>query len=264
MKFNTHFNFLCITYIKLMTKKPKKPIDLNIYPIDDADANKKLIIHPMLPTLFNNVGMIGSTKSGKTTFLCNLLRMYGKAYDIIFLFSSSYHADPKWQKCKQIKEENVINGYDDDVFREIVETQQQYINENKKTAPKILIILDDIGDTLNKHKSLVNDLSMRNRQLKINLWVSIQKMSKLSPTLRNNIINWMLWKPRNNKEKQFILDELTMEVDEDVFERIFDGATKEKYSFLHMDTKADYPFRKTLKHVIDHTMMQSKKSKKEE
>ena len=236
-------------------KKTKKPIDLQIHPIAVKEEN--LSIHPALPTMFNNIGVIGSTKSGKTTFICNLLRMYGaaKAYDIIFLFSSSYHADPKWKQCKEIKEEHVIEGYDDDAFRAIVEQQQEYINEDRRTAPSILIILDDIGDTLNKHKSLVNDLSMRNRQLKITILVSIQKLSKLSPVLRNNIINWIIYKPRNQKEKEFIIEELVQEVDEPVFRKIFDFCTNDKYSFLHLDAKADYPFRKTLQHVVDHEAM---------
>jgi general stress protein 26 len=226
-------------------KKIKKPKD-------DKLHLKEL--HPMLMKYFTNTLFIAPTGVGKTNLIINLLdrpRFYKGKFDKVVLFSNTYHNDNIWKSCKSIDEENVYLDYDDGILQDIVDQQ----TEAKKQEEPIntLIIFDDIIQQINKTSSLINSLVMRNRHYYLTIWITTQKYSRVSLSIRNNISYYVLFGIKNKKEKLFITDELSDNISEDDFNKMWNYALDGKnYNFMVISAK-DKPnqmYRKQFKSYI--------------
>lgn len=226
-------------------KKIKKPKD------DKLELKE---LHPLLPKYFTNTLFIAPTGVGKTNLIINLLdrpRFYKNKFDKVILFSNTYHNDNIWKSCKTIEEENVHLDYDDGILQEIVDEQE----EAKQSGEPIntLIIFDDIIQQINKNTSLINSLVMRNRHYYLTIWITTQKYSRVSLSIRNNIAYYILFGIKNKKEKEFIIDELSDGVSEEDFTKMWDYALDGKnYNFMVISVK-DKPekiFRKQFKSYI--------------
>ena len=226
-------------------KKINKPKDENL--------NLKEL-HPMLMKYFTNTLFIAPTGVGKTNLIINLLdrpRFYKNKFDKVILFSNTYHNDKIWKACKSIDEENVHIDYSDETLQEIIDEQRQSIEDENPV--NTLIIFDDIIQQINKHSSLINKLVMRNRHYYLTIWITTQKYSLVSPTIRNNTSYYVLFGIKNRKEKDFIINELSDNISEDDFTKIWDYALDGKnYNFMVISVK-DKPekmYRKQFKSFI--------------
>jgi len=226
-------------------KKINKPKDENL---------KLKELHPMLMKYFTNTLFIAPTGVGKTNLIINLLdrpRFYKNKFDRVILFSNTYHNDKIWKACKCIDEENVHIDYDDETLQEIVDEQEEAIENDEPI--NTLIIFDDIIQQINKHSSLINKLVMRNRHYYLTIWITTQKYSLVSPTIRNNTSYYILFGIKNIKEKEFITNELSDSVSEDEFSKIWNYALDgQNYNFLVISVK-DKPekmYRKQFKSFI--------------
>lgn len=231
--------------MSLEIKKIKKPEDENL-------KLKKL--HPMLMKYFTNTLFVAPTNVGKTNLIINLIdrpKFYKNKFDKIILFSNTYHSDAIFKSCKSIDEENVYTDYDDDILQEIIDEQEEAIKNEEPI--NTLIIFDDIIQQINKNKSLLNSLVMRNRHYYITIWITTQKYSRVSQSIRNNISYYILFGIKNKKEKQFIIDELSNNVNEEDFTKMWDYALdNQNYNFLVISVKdkQDKMYRKQFKSYI--------------
>lgn len=226
-------------------KKIKKPEDDNL-------KLKKL--HPLLPKYFTNTLFIAPTGVGKTNLIINLLdrpRFYKNKFDKVVLFSNTYYNDKIWESCKTIESENVYTDYSDDTLQSLVDEQE----DAKQSGEPIntLIIFDDIIQQINKNKSLINSLVMRNRHYYLTIWITTQKYSRVSLSIRNNIAYYVLFGIKNKKEKQFIIDELSDNISEDDFIKLWEYALEGKnYNFLVISVKdsPDKVYRKQFRSYL--------------
>jgi hypothetical protein len=232
--------------MSLTIKKIPKPKDENL-------ELKEL--NPMLMKYFTNTLFIAPTGVGKTNLIINLLdrpRFYKNKFDKIVLFSNTYYSDNIWKSCKSIDEENVYIDYSDDVLEQIIE--EQIASKNDEEPLNTLIIFDDIIQQISKHKSLINKLIMRNRHYYLTIWITTQKYSLVSPTIRNNTAYFVLFGIKNKKEKEFIINELSDNVNEEDFTKMWSYALDDKnYNFLVISVK-DPPnkmYRKQFKSFIE-------------
>jgi len=115
-----------------------------------------------------------------------------------------------------------------------------------KRKPHNLIIFDDCLNELAKStaKSIQSRLWTRNRHYFTNIALTSQRYLKLNPTIRNNLDSISFWKTANQKEYDTLEEDLN--VDPKVLKRVYDFATKEPFSFLHITFNAGVPlfFRK--------------------
>jgi hypothetical protein len=215
---------------KLTIKKIKKVEDHNLH-------LKKL--HPMLMKYFTNTLFIAPTGVGKTNLIINLLdrpRFYKDKFDKVVLFSNTYFTDSIWKSCKTIEEENVYTDYSDECLQEIIDEQEEAIKNEEPI--NCLIIFDDIIQQINKGKSLINNLVMRNRHYYITIWITTQKYSRVSLSIRNNISYFVLFGIKNKKEKEFIINELSDNIPEDDFLKLWTHSLDNKnYNFMVISTK---------------------------
>ena len=111
---------------------------------------------------------------------------------------------------------------------------------NKK-PPHSLIMFDDCLNELkgSTAKSIQGRLWTRNRHYFTNVAITTQRYMKLNPTIRNNIDTLSFWKTANQKEYDTLEDDLN--VDSKTLKRVFDFATEEPFSFLHITFNAGQP-----------------------
>lgn len=234
--------------MSLQINKINKPKDDNLHLKE---------LHPMLMKYFTNTLFIAPTGVGKTNLIINLLdrpRFYKNKFDKVVLFSNTYYSDNIWKSCKTIDPENVHIDYSDEVLEQIIE--EQISSKDDDEPLNTLIIFDDIIQQISKTKSLINKLIMRNRHYYLTIWITTQKYSLVSPTIRNNTAYYVLFGIKNKKEKDFITDELSDNVNEDDFTKIWNYALDGKnYNFLVISVKdsPDKIFRKQFKSFISIT-----------
>ena len=115
-----------------------------------------------------------------------------------------------------------------------------------KRKPHSLVMFDDCLNELAKstQKTIQNKLWTRNRHYYTNVVITTQRYLKLNPTIRNNLDTISFYKTANQKEYETLEDDLN--VDPKVLKRVYDFATEEPFSFLHITFNAGQPkfFRK--------------------
>jgi len=102
--------------------------------------------------------------------------------------------------------------------------------------PNHLLILDDCLHMMPKstEKSIINSLWTNHRHSKLSIWVACQNYNKGANTLvRNNADLLSIYRTENKHELDTIKEDLS--IDHDLFNSVYDYATKEPYSFLHIN-----------------------------
>lgn len=125
-------------------------------------------------------GLIGSTRSGKTTFLNHYVPKIADKYDLIILFSNSSHSDA-YDPIKKIKDKLIVF---DSFIPEII-MQLEYLQKNTDNLLQILIILDDEIDSKNQQTLIKLFCVLRNSNF--STIFSGQEYTMLSKQARNNM-----------------------------------------------------------------------------
>lgn len=102
--------------------------------------------------------------------------------------------------------------------------------------PNHLLILDDCLHMMPRStdKNIVNSLWTNHRHSKLSIWVATQNYNKGANTLvRNNADLLTVYRTENKHELDTIKEDLN--IDKEVFDRVYDYATNEPYSFLHVN-----------------------------
>jgi hypothetical protein len=215
-------------------------------------------LNPMIMPYFSNTLMVAPTNTGKTNMAINLLdrkEFYGRKFDKIYLFSSTFQQDDLWRSCKTVRKEDMTSIYlqlNDKNIQAVLNEQ----TEAKKSGEPInsLMILDDMMYELHKCK-LMQTLLTRNRHFYLTIWITTQKYNTyVSPIIRNNCRFFILFGISNKKEREVILDELSGKVSEQQLEMMWNYARGDHdYNFLVIDTRSpmDKMFRKQFLSYIE-------------
>lgn len=216
----------------------------------------------------------GAKGSGKTTVIVSLLKSkkspYYHAYDRIYMFSPTGRKDKKLEfLVDEITEygnfyDELTNENMQEVLDKITEFNQEYIEEQMKDSddeqieenpvfgtivkkkkkktkkpkvirdPKNLVILDDcIHSIPASHKAnALNQLMTQSRHFKTDVWITSQKFNKIPTLHRAQLDTLTLFKTNNEKEFKTIADEFS--INDDLLRKVYDFATKEPNSFLHI------------------------------
>jgi len=194
--------------------------------------------------------------SGKTTILSSYITdIYRGCFERIYIFSPSIELDSTWIPAKEYISKNIKKSKDEPEFfydewnsealAEILETQKKIIEHQKKDKDtkrlfSICVIIDDFADNCQicrSNKSLM-ELFVRGRHSQISVIVSSQKYALLSPTLRCNQSQLIVFKIRNAQDLEMIIGELSALIDKKTMMEIYKKATDEQYSFLYVDLTA--------------------------
>jgi glycosyltransferase involved in cell wall biosynthesis len=178
--------------------------------------------------------VIGPSGSGKTILLQNMiLDIYDGCFDKLYIFSPSVHLDHTWQPVKEYiteklkikdgeKEDPVyFHEYDPEALLKIIDTQTKVTNYMKKDGKKkmfqILIIIDDFADnpSFSRSSKLSHALYTRGRHSFISTITATQVLVALSPIIRKNATEIYVYRLRNYKDLESLLEELSALAQED-------------------------------------------------
>lgn len=199
-----------------------------------------------LPTKPCNYGIFARKGMGKTTLLLNIISRpespWYKLFDRIFLISPTAKKDPKMSELVEDIGEQYYEELSPANLQEIVEKIDTYTEEfkkkrkNKGKKPAFLIIYDDIIHELTKRKDnrMMNLLATQNRHRFITNVYLLQKYNSYLPTIiRSNLDIISYFRTDNKKELESFIDE--MSEDENKLRAMYNFATSEPYSFLHLN-----------------------------
>ena len=106
----------------------------------------------------------------------------------------------------------LIDGWDSTQISEIVKKQKQLTKDAKKRGdrfmPSCLIVCDDCSDDKKSmHSQSLESLCTRGRHLGISIWILSQRYRLLSQTCRVNASALIVFRLRNLKDLEAILEE---------------------------------------------------------
>ena len=210
-----------------------------------------LDIFPKLPAGFLVIGRSGS---GKTQAIVNMMTndaLLGDYFDIVYLFTD---AKPDKELIKDLKLEKkyVITDFDEKKVLEIMDKAERTIEQKGfKNSPKIMFLFDDILSNAKflRSKAAVK-LATANRHFNISYIFASQYFKKLPPVLRTNARYYIIF-PSSQAETIKMSEELTPpRMDNKKFIKYLDHATKERYSFLTINTDSQEPLRRKFENIL--------------
>ena len=210
----------------------------------------------------------GSTGTGKSNVIQYLLkRFWAPFFDHIYLFSGTLEFDMSWENLIRdgfLKRDKCKSQMRFEDIQEAVQKNAAKIRSTKKKRglENILIIIDDFAgdrEVMNNRKFI--KMVFTYRHLNVSFAVLTQKWVKIDVGYRQNLSNAIVFTSQNGREYEAILDDLTTPlVTREQFIKIFEEATKERWSFLHVNHQCEDKravYRKNFDKVLYITQTQS-------
>jgi len=195
--------------------------------------------------------IIGPSASGKTYLLNNLItNIYKKCFERVYIFSQSIYLDrtydPIKETQKEIKNEDLyFETFDESALQNIINNHSRIISKLKEEKMSemynICIVIDDFIDDrrISNNSKALNSLFIRGRHSFISTICLIQKYISVSPMIRLNVSAVMIFKLKNMKDLNALLDETSALINKKKLLEIYERAIEEKYNFLYINLMAD-------------------------
>jgi hypothetical protein len=208
--------------------------------LDEVENPNFSLHHLKLPF---RMCIVAPSGSGKTNFLCNLIRLFssgkGTFQTITIITKNKDEPLYKWITTK---------------------SDQIVIKEGLSNTPPLdkydkgfnhLLVWDDL--VLSKDLSMVENYYIRARKLNVSVIFISQSYFRIPKIIRNNCSYMVLLKLSGQREVNVILSEFGLGVSKEQLIEIYKYATAEKFSPLLIDLEADSQqrFRKGLLEIID-------------
>jgi hypothetical protein len=226
-----------------------------VEPIKLKEYESKQSKYQMVAKLPMRSVLLGPSGSGKTVLLVSMiLDIYRDCFARIYIWSPSVFVDQSWEPVKKYidkdlkinsdKEKLYFDEYRHEDLENVINTQYKLIDHMKKQDYKklynILIVIDDFADnpSFTRHSKLLHSLYTRGRHLMISTITSTQVFNALSTIIRKNITQLYVYKLRNYKDLEAVLEELSALTDKKTLLEMYSMATKEPHSFLYVNLMA--------------------------
>jgi hypothetical protein len=172
---------------------------------------------------------------------------------MIYIFSASVNIDDVWipvkkyvtDTCKPKNSEQLFfDSGDVEALKQIMDTQFELISLQKQKKEKrlfnILIVLDDLADDVHfcRNNDILTSLYIRGRHANISLISSAQYYLSLNPTCRKQISDLFMFKLRNRKDLDAILDEFSALIPKDELMRAYHFCVEEPYAFMWINLRS--------------------------
>jgi len=189
---------------------------------------------------------------GKTTTLIAMLLGPDRTiFDQVHVFSPSVDIDSAWVPVKEFAQHlegsSFHSEWDETALRHIMDEQRNKIKQlkdakTKKPLPQVLTIIDDFADRwdiMHSASNILTTLFIRGRHFGSSCWISSQKLTAISQVARVNFRFLLVWRLRNLKEIQSLLEELSALYPIQVLHEMYQTAiTDEDHSFWYINLVA--------------------------
>ena len=215
-------------------------------------------IHEMLPQPPFLMTVVAQRASGKTNMVIDLLTDDKKlrgVFDLVFVWSTSYYHDSKWKNINiPCEEKMVFEKYDIDAIEDLFKTLQEIA---KTKTMHVLFVFDDMIDQNVMHPQqmgTIEAIAVRGRHYNISVIMISQLYKKLSGPMRVNSTNSIFFRIRNRNELEKVVEENQESLTKKDFLQVYNQATKEPFSFLHINNQEVDPakrFRQNWNTIIE-------------
>ncbi len=184
---------------------------------------------------------------GKTTTLISmLLGPYRGIFNEIHVFSPSVDIDSAWTPVKEFEQHlegsSFHSEWDEAALRAVLDTQRDKIKKlkdakSKKPLPQVLTIIDDFADrwdVMHSATNILTTLFIRGRHLGSSCWLSSQKLTAITSVARVNFRFMCVWRLRNWREIEVLMEELSALIHE-MYQTAIDD---EDHSFWYINLVA--------------------------
>lgn len=240
---NLRFKVCCEEGCEVNQVKEDKKKELTI--------DKRLPQHPFLLTC------IAQRASGKTNMVIDMIlddKKYCKFFDLIYIWSTSYHHDSKWKNIHMPCPKAQVNErYSLPEIESLFKTLQEIA---KTKVVNTLFIFDDMIDQNvmhPQHMGILEGVAVRGRHYNISIIIISQLYMKLSNPIRVNSTNMAIFRIRNRRELEKITCENQDSLTTKEFLEVYNYATGEPYAFLHINNQesdTSNKFRKNWNTII--------------
>jgi hypothetical protein len=199
----------------------------------------------------NGCFLAPSGQGKTTTLIAMLLGPYRGIFDQIHVFSPSVDIDSAWAPVKQFADHlegsTFHSEWDEAALREILDQQREKIKKlkdakSRRPLPQVLTIIDDFADRMDIMHSASNILTtlfIRGRHLGSSCWLSSQKLTAITPVARVNFRFMCVWRLRNFREIQSLMEELSALYPMQVLHEMYETAiSDEDHSFWFINLVA--------------------------
>lgn len=197
------------------TQPKSSPLRVQRVELDDPDyiseVPKRLrnVNFPGFPSCSVFVGMPGSGKSNAFVYMLKNPYMWHKFFDKIYLIGPAVKSDKMYETI-DVPEEQIISDEKDFIPRltEILEEQQKLVESDKKAAPKILFVFEDITSYYNKVQTTTafTRCYTQIRHLKGSSVAMVHKYKAFNRTARMSSQNILVWRCNKTEIKQLYED----------------------------------------------------------
>jgi type IV secretory pathway VirB4 component len=248
---------------KTKTTKKNKPFELvNIY---EEEAIKPFLLKSHNPNyelhyidIPFRMLIIGSSGSGKTLTLYNILRIFSGTFQNIHIIAKSI--------------DEPIYKYIEDRFKKINEHPKAKsklnvnVLEGMNSLPDLasfnkdeqsLVVLDDL--VLEKNQSKIEEYYIRCRKLNVSVIYISQSYYAIPKIIRQNVSYLIVKQVSSSKNLKLIANEYSLGLDSKQLNQVYNFCTREKSDFMLIDIDhKDIRFRKNFTFVIDINELQNK------
>ena len=226
---------------------------INIKPYKHKEYNCKQSSYGYMACLPARILLNAPSGTGKTVALTNLvLDIYKGCFEKIYIFSPTIFIDDNWTVVKKYidKEMDIKHTDEDPIYfdtfeekdlKNVIDTQEGIIKYMKEKDYKhlynICIIIDDWADNekvVRKNKELIK-LFTKGRHWYISTFITSQSYTQISPVVRKNATQLFIFRLRNQKDLDAILEELSGLYDKKTLDKIYRVATNDRHGFLYID-----------------------------
>ena len=217
------------------TEPPKEEISIRKIPtnIDNRLADN---INALLPSKHHVTAFVGSSGSGKTNTVINLLTArrkkgirngYRRVYDKILIVSPTL-ASLKNNIFEGLPDDQKFDRLDGEVLDSISAFLEEHDDKDK------LIVFDDVGSQLKAFDTQIGLLIQKYRHDRTSYWFVGQKWKDLNPKIRLQLTHLYLFRPVNNFESLSIADEI-LPIPRKELQAFMSFVFDRKYQFLYID-----------------------------
>lgn len=196
-------------------------------------------IHPNLPQPPFTVALVGPRKTGKSVTLRNMLDpTRPESYGSAFKSSNIVFYSPTMNYDKTIVSLKLKNTYGPPtsvpaLYQNISEQQESYRLQDD--LADVLLVLEDCTN-IRDAWPVVTDLGYTGRHKGIHTIVVAHKLTSIPRGNRTQIQQWMLFRPHEESEREWVLYMFTRKATRDIWLRAFHRAwTLEDYNFVYID-----------------------------
>lgn len=217
----------------------------------DHMLNKR--IKPPFPNQSFFMCIIGKARSGKTTFLINMLtnkNVYKKVFDKIYLaVPASSRKSLKNDIFTDLPEEQIFNELTPELFTTIQETGEEFINDEAKRPKQQLLIIDDLAIQLKDYEEELKQLMFNRRHIRLSVVILSQTLRSIPRALRFQTSQLIFFKTSNNLELEIIREEYVM-MPKKEFIHLMNFVFDKSHSFIFIDKENEHYYKNFQKIIL--------------